>query len=46
VGTLDEPSAVKPTTNIWVASAPSWACVDQSLDQFQGAPVPASPTKT
>lgn len=46
VGTLDDPSAVKPTTNIWVASAPSWACVDQTLEQFQGAPGVAPPTKT
>lgn len=45
VGTLDEPSSIKPTTNIWVASAPSWACVDQSLDQFEGPPAPASPAK-
>jgi hypothetical protein len=46
VGTLDEPSAITPTTNIWIASAPRWACVDQSLEQFQGAPAPASPAKT
>lgn len=46
VGTLDEPSAVEPTTNIWVASAPSWACVDQTLEQFQGPPAVASPAKT
>lgn len=45
-GTLDEPSAVKPTTNIWVASAPSWACVDQTLEQFEGPPAVASPAKT
>ena len=45
VGTLDEPSAVKPTTNIWVASAPSWACVDPSLEQFKGAPVVAPQPK-
>ena len=46
LGTLDEPSAVRPTANIWVASAPSWACVDQALEQFPGAPVAASPAKT
>lgn len=46
VGTLDEPSAVEPSTNIWVASAPSWACVDQSLEQFEGPPAPTSPAKT
>ena len=46
VGTLDEPSAVKPTTNIWVASAPSWACVDSSLDHFEGPPIVAPQPKT
>jgi hypothetical protein len=46
VGTLDEPSVIKPTTNIWVARAPSWACLDQTLEQFQGPPAPASPAKT
>ena len=45
VVTVDEPSSIKPTTNIWVASAPSWACVDQSLDQFEGPPASASPAK-
>ena len=38
-------SSGRPTTNIWVASAPSWACVDQSLDQFEGPPASASPAK-
>jgi hypothetical protein len=45
VGTLDDPSAVKPGTNIWVASAPSWACVDPALEQFDGAPAVA-PART
>lgn len=38
VGTLDDPSAVEPTTNIWAASAPSWACLDPALEQFEGPP--------
>ncbi|QAU33421.1 GFA family protein [Janthinobacterium sp. 17J80-10] len=46
VGTLDEPSTIKPSTNIWVSSAPSWACVDQSLEQFKGPPASASTAKT
>lgn len=46
LGTLDEPSEVRPTANIWVASAPAWACVDPALEQFQGPPVVASPAKT
>lgn len=45
VGTLDEPSAVTPTANIWTASAPDWACINGALEQFEGAPpaVPAQP---
>lgn len=46
VGTLDDPSAVKPTSNIWVGSAPSWACVDASLEQFKGPPAVAPQAKT
>ncbi|RZJ05666.1 MAG: aldehyde-activating protein [Rubrivivax sp.] len=44
-GTLDDPSAVEPTANIWVASAPGWACVDQTLEQFEGPPVVPPPAK-
>jgi hypothetical protein len=45
VGTLDEPSAVTPTANIWTASAPDWACINGALEQFEGAlpAVPAQP---
>ncbi|EGI78579.1 GFA family protein [Hylemonella gracilis] len=46
IGTLDDPSAIKPSTNIWVASAPHWACVDQSLERFDGPPAAAAPAKT
>lgn len=45
VGTLDDPSAVKPGANIWVKSAPAWACCDQSLEQFEGAPSAPSAAK-
>lgn len=38
LGTLDEPSSVKPTANIWTGSAPSWACLDEALDRFERAP--------
>ena len=38
LGTLDDPSSIKPTANIWSASAPSWACLDRSLDVFEGPP--------
>lgn len=42
IGTLDDPSAIRPTANIWSASAPSWACLDESLERFaQAAPARA-----
>ncbi|CAG0940608.1 hypothetical protein GPROT2_00990 [Gammaproteobacteria bacterium] len=31
VGNLADPSSVRPDTNIWVSSAPAWACMDQAL---------------
>lgn len=43
VGNLDEPSSIKPTTNIWTVSAPAWACLDSSLENIAGQPVPAQP---
>lgn len=38
VGTLDDPSRVRPTANIWSASAPSWACLDGALERSDRAP--------
>jgi hypothetical protein len=41
IGTLDEPSSISPTINIWTKSAPAWACFDESLDSTEGqAPPP------
>jgi hypothetical protein len=42
LGTLDDPSSIKPTANIWSASAPQWACLDGSLETFPAAPPAAS----
>ncbi len=39
-GTLDDPDIAKPAATIWTASAPSWACVDESLPSFAGQPPP------
>ena len=36
-GTLDDPELGKPTATIWTSSAPSWACVDSALPQFERA---------
>ncbi len=41
VGTLDEPSAIKPGGNIWTSSAPSWACLDDSIPNVERQPAPA-----
>jgi hypothetical protein len=38
VGTLDDPSSVKPVVNIWSSSAPDWACLDSSLARVEGQP--------
>jgi hypothetical protein len=38
VGTLDDPEIGKPTASIWASSAPSWACIDATLPQFDGPP--------
>jgi len=31
VGTLDDPAAFPPKATIWTASAPPWACIDDTL---------------
>jgi hypothetical protein len=43
VGTLDDPSSIHPKTNIWSASAPSWACLDRSLETLAGPPASVPP---
>ena len=41
IGTLDDPSSIRPTMNIWSKSAPTWACFDTDLDLLDGqAPPP------
>jgi len=40
LGTLDDPSAIKPSTNIWASSAPAWACLDDSLPRVDKQPPP------
>lgn len=37
-GTLDDPSSIKPTSNIWSGSAPAWACLDTSLERVERQP--------
>ena len=40
IGTLHDPSSIKPEVNIWSSSAPSWACMDQSLTLVAQQPAP------
>ena len=46
LGTLDEPSSIKPTANIWSASAPDWACLDATLDRIERQPAAPTPPAT
>lgn len=39
-GTLDDREVARPAATIWTASAPSWACLDESLPSFAGQPPP------
>ena len=43
VGTLDDPASIKPSANIWSASAPAWACLDPALERLAGQPAPPQP---
>jgi len=38
VGTLDDPSSVKPVANIWASSAPGWACLDAQIERIERQP--------
>lgn len=40
VGTLEDPSSIRPVANIWSASAPAWACLDAALERIDGQPAP------
>ena len=41
-GTLDDPEVARPVMTIWAASAPSWACIDETLPRLEGQPPPPS----
>ena len=47
VGTLDDPSSINPTANIWTSSAPAWACFNARLQRFEKQPqqIQAPPTE-
>ncbi len=37
-GTLDDPGVAKPGMTIWTSSAPSWACIDDSIPSVPKQP--------
>ena len=43
VGTLDNPSSIDPTANIWASSAPAWACFNSALQRFEQQPQQLAP---
>ena len=46
IGTLDDSSGLKITTNIWTRSARSWDYIDPATKQFPAQPdAPAAPAK-
>ena len=46
IGTLDDPSSVRPAMNIWSTSAPSWACLDTELQTAERQPAPPQAIKS
>jgi len=46
IGTLDDPSSVRPAMNIWSTSAPSWACLDTELQSAERQPAPPQAIKS
>ena len=41
VGTLDDPEIATPAMTIWTSSAPSWACINQTIPSLAKQPPPA-----
>ena len=40
-GTLDDPEIAKPAMTIWTSTAPSWACIDDSIPSLEAQAPPA-----
>jgi len=41
-GALDDPELAAPSSTIWTAAAPSWACMNEDLPQLEGQPPPVT----
>jgi len=46
IGTLDDPSSIKPLANIWSASAPNWAHLNPALERIEQQPTPLQATES
>jgi hypothetical protein len=42
VGTFDNAELIRPAATIWAASAPSWACIEESIPRHEGQPPPVA----
>ncbi len=42
VGSLDDPEIARPGATIWTASAPSWACIDNTIPMTERQAPPAA----
>jgi len=40
IGTLDDPSSIRPLVNIWTSSAPAWSCMDPTMERSEKQPAP------
>ena len=38
IGNFDDPSSLRPVSNIWASSAPAWACLDSNLERVEHQP--------
>ena len=45
IGTLDDPSSIRPAANIWTSSAPAWACLDPALPAIEAQPPALKPAQ-
>ena len=41
-GTLDNAEVAQPSATIWTSSAPTWACISESLPKIEKQPPPAA----
>ena len=41
-GTLDNAEVAQPSATIWTSSAPTWACINESLPKIEKQPPPAA----